>query len=152
MSEALEIGKSIAKPFEGLQFKPYLCSAGVPTIGYGTTRYPDGRKVKMTDPPITIERAEELLEWEMGKSVSAALRHCPVLLLEDAAKWGAIADFVYNLGAGRLQNSTLRRRINQRNWLESVRELQKWVYGGGRKLRGLVLRREAEAMLMNLGG
>jgi len=146
-NEALEIAKSIAKPFEGLWLNPYLCPAGIPTIGYGSTAYPDGRKVKMADPPITLERAEELLEWEMGKSVSAALRHCPVLLLEDG-KWGAIADFVYNLGAGRLQTSTLRRRINQGDWTEAVRELRKWVRGGGRVLPGLVLRREAEARLL----
>jgi len=148
MMGALETAKTIAKPFEGLRLKPYLCPAGVPTIGFGSTSYPDGRRVTLADPPITLERAEELLEWEMRKSVSAALRHCPVLLLEDG-KWGAIADFVYNLGAGRLQASTLRRRINQRDWPEAVRELKKWIYGGGRKLPGLVLRREAEAVYIS---
>jgi lysozyme len=63
----------------------------------------------------------------------------------DAGKLGAIADFCFNLGIGRLQTSTLRRRINQQDWPAAASELQRWVYAGGRKLRGLVLRREAEA-------
>lgn len=144
---ALEIAREIAKLFEGLRLRPYLCPAGVPTIGYGSTMYPDGKKVTMKDPPVIQEYAEDLLECEMKKCLSAAIRHCPVLLASDE-KWGAIADFVYNLGAGRLQASTLRRRINQRDWPEARRELKRWVRGGGRILPGLVLRREAEAKLI----
>jgi len=58
---------------------------------------------------------------------------------------GAICDFVFNLGAGRLQSSTLRRKINTEEWDDVPYELSRWVYGGGKKLRGLVLRREAES-------
>jgi lysozyme len=61
-------------------------------------------------------------------------------------KRGAIMDFVYNLGVGRLQASTLRRKINVQDWRGAAKELRKWVYGGGRKLPGLVLRREAESI------
>jgi lysozyme len=57
----------------------------------------------------------------------------------------AIVDFTFNLGAGRLQTSTLRRRINQRDWLAAGTELRRWVFGGGKVLPGLVARREAEA-------
>lgn len=56
----------------------------------------------------------------------------------------AIVDF-FNLGAGRLQTSTLRRRINQRDWTGAAAELRRWVYGGGKVLPGLVARRAAEA-------
>lgn len=144
---ALEIAREIAKRFEGLRLRPYRCPAGVPTIGYGSTMYPDGKKVTLKDPPVSREYAGELLEYEMKKCLSAAIRLCPVLLASDE-KWGAIADFVYNLGAGRLQTSTLRRRINQRDWPEARRELRRWVRGGGRILPGLALRREAEARLI----
>jgi len=58
-------------------------------------------------------------------------------------------DFTFNLGAGRLQTSTLRRRINQRNWAAAAKELHRWVYGGGKVLPGLVTRREAEAGLLS---
>jgi len=80
----------------------------------------------------------------MSRCVNAAVRYCPVLLTKDE-KLGAIADFCYNLGSGRLKTSTLRRRINQRDWHEVVYELKRWVRGGGRVLPGLVRRRNMEA-------
>jgi len=57
-------------------------------------------------------------------------------------------DFTFNLGAGRLQTSTLRRRINHRDWLSASKELRRWVYGGGKVLPGLCLRRDMEARMM----
>ena len=59
-----------------------------------------------------------------------------------------MVDFTFNLGAGRLQTSTLRRRINQMDWAGAALELRKWVHGGGRVLPGLVARRQAEIALM----
>jgi len=73
------------------------------------------------------------------------LRYCPVLATESEGRLAAIVDFTFNLGAGRLQTSTLRRRINQRDWASAAQELRRWVYGGGKVLPGLVTRREAEA-------
>ena len=52
---------NIIKKCEGLELKPYLCPAGVPTIGYGSTRYENGERIKLTDAPITEERANALL-------------------------------------------------------------------------------------------
>jgi lysozyme len=141
---AIAIAKTIAKPFEGLRLKPYLCPAGVPTIGYGSTTYPDGRKVKLTDPPITVEYAEIMLDYGMDTAAKAVSRYCPALA-SDPRKLGAITDFVFNLGAGRLQYSTLRRRTNQRDWPEVRYELSRWVRGGGKILPGLVARRAVEA-------
>ena len=69
----------------------------------------------------------------------------------DPEKAAAIIDFVYNLGAGQLKGSNLRRRVNAQDWEEVPFELRKWVRGGGRVLRGLVLRREAEAGLVEQG-
>jgi lysozyme len=78
-------------------------------------------------------------------ALNATLRYCPVLATEPEGRLAAIVDFTFNLGAGRLQTSTLRRRINQRNWEDAATEVRRWIYGGGRVLPGLVTRREAEA-------
>lgn len=64
----------------------------------------------------------------------------------------AIVDFTFNLGAGRLQTSTLRRRVNQRDWASAAQELRRWVYGGGVVLPGLVIRREAQVVLLSGSG
>ena len=83
--------------------------------------------------------------------MSTTLRYCPVLATEPEGRLATIVDFTFNLGAGRLQTSTLRRRINQRDWVAAGQELRRWVYGGGKVLPGLVTRREAEASLMLRG-
>lgn len=128
----------LAKTFEGYSTKPYLCPAGHWTIGYGHLCDKDHL-------PISMDQGEAYLRDDMRKALAGTIRHCPGLLLEKEETLGAMVDFVFNLGSGRLKASTLRRKINQRNWNEAAKELRKWVYGGGIKLRGLVLRREAEA-------
>ena len=78
----------------------------------------------------------------------ATLWYCPVLVAEPEGRLAAIVDFTFNLRAGRQQTSTLRRRINQRDWIASFTDVQRWVYGGAKKLPGLVTRREAEVSLL----
>jgi Phage lysozyme len=68
----------------------------------------------------------------------------PLVATAPEHRLAAIVDFTFNLGAGRLQTSTLRRRINQRDWHNAAQELRRWVYGGGKVLPGLVARRQAE--------
>jgi lysozyme len=71
------------------------------------------------------------------------------ILFHDLGEMLAFAvDFTFNLGAGQLRTSTLRKRVNQRDWRKVAKELRRWVYGGGRVLPGLVTRREAEAELV----
>lgn len=147
MDSALALAASLARRFEGLRLRPYLCPAGVPTIGYGATRYEDGSRVTLADPPITRERSEQLLAWELRTvCLPAVLRLCPEADTEE--RLAALMDFTFNLGAGRLRSSTLRRRVNDCNWEAVPVELRKWVRGGGRVLPGLVLRREAESALV----
>lgn len=150
----LEIAISLCKHFEGLYLRPYLCPAGVATIGYGATRYEDGRLVTLQDPPITLERAEELLLWELRRVCApAVMRLCPELFAWSVAngQWRAfcaIADFTFNLGSGRLQTSTLRRKLRVLDWAGAKEQLVLWVRGGGRVLPGLVRRRQAEVALL----
>ena len=72
-----------------------------------------------------------------------------MLATEPEARLAAIVDFTSNLGAGRLQTSTLRRRINQRDWPTPARALSRWIYGGGKVLPGLGVRRKVVAALMS---
>ena len=143
---AVELAAGLCRRFEGFFPRPYLCPAGVPTIGFGTTRYEDGSRVTLKDPAIDRARAEELLKWEITRvCVPALMKFCPSVDTPERA--GALLDFVYNLGSGSLKASTLRRRVNEGDWASVPAELAKWVYGGGRKLKGLVIRRGAEAAL-----
>ena len=137
----------LAKRFEGFERQvkrgieiaaiPYVCPAGFWTIGYGHLCAQD-------HPPITQDEAEAYLAQDLVKALNATLRYCPVLATEPEHRLAAIVDFTFNLGAGRLQTSTLRRRINQQDWASAEQELRRWVYGGGRVLPGLVARRQAE--------
>ena len=136
----------LAKRFEGFhrvpradpgRAHPYVCPAGYWTIGYGHLCDPK-------HPPITETEAEVYLALDLQTALAATLRYCPVLATESESRLAAIVDFTFNLGAGRLQTSTLRRRINQQDWSAAALELRRWVYGGGKVLPGLVARREAE--------
>lgn len=150
----LELAEALCKRFEGFRLCPYLCPAGVPTIGYGSTYYADGRKVTLQDPPISEPDARALLLEELLHNYApGVLRQCPVLLTlaMNANDWGklnAIVDFAYNLGVGRLQTSTLKRKINAQDWEGAKEQLMLWVRGGGRVLPGLVARRKAETLLI----
>jgi lysozyme len=97
---------------------------------------------------VTEAEAEDYLARDLMTALRATLRYCPVLATAPEGRLAAIVDFTFNLGAGRLQTSTLRRRVNQRDWPSAGQELRKWVHGGGRVLPGLVTRREAEAALL----
>lgn len=131
----------LAKHFEGFYAKPYICPAGFWTVGYGHLCKPD-------HPAITKEQAEAYLAADMQSALKATLRLCPGLATGPTGRLAAIVDFTFNLGAGRLQTSTLRRCINAGDWGRVPGELMKWVHGGGRVLPGLVARRKAEVSLL----
>jgi len=144
----LQIAAELCKQFEGFRAKPYLCPAGIPTIGYGSTYYADGRKVTLQDAPIDEAEAEKLLMHELETTyLPGVLRNCPGLAA-DERKLNAIVDFAYNLGVGRLQTSTLKRKINAQDWEGAQEQLMLWVRGGGKVLPGLVRRRTAESALL----
>jgi len=144
---AMPVALALMRRFEGFFSKPYLCPAGVPTIGYGNTYYENGTRVTLTDPAITRERAEALLLWVVAHVyLPQVIRLCPGLDHPD--RLAALIDFTYNLGGNALKGSTLRKRINAGDWGAVPGELRKWNKAGGRVLRGLTLRREAEAQLI----
>jgi lysozyme len=142
-----QTGIDLIKSFEGLKLNAYKCSAGVATIGFGSTFYPDFKPVKMGDKLKNIQEAEELLKLtliEFEKNVSALFYN--VILKQN--QFDALVSFAFNLGTGALAGSTLFRKIKiNANDQTIALEFAKWVNAGGKKLPGLIRRRKAESDL-----
>jgi len=149
IKEVIALAEPLIKRFEGWRSKPYLCSANVPTIGWGSTMYENGDRVTLDDPEISKERGQELFELDAERFLLQVYKACPVLT-KHHNKAAAILSWTYNLGPARLRSSTMRTRINQEQWEEAVQELKRWNLAAGKVTKGLVLRREAEATLFLL--
>ena len=135
-------GISLIKQFEGLKLNAYLCSANVPTIGYGNTYYLNGTKVKLGD-KISQEQAEELLKDILKKFEAIVNRKLTVKVSQN--QFDALVSHTYNTGG----SDTLFRLINNgandtdvRTWIES-----RYITANGVKLKGLIRRRKAESEL-----
>ena len=126
---------------DGLVY-PYVCPAGYWTQGYGLL-------CKKNDPPITKEEARARLLARIPYYAGKAFELSPVLIWAPAQLVAAITDFVFNLGEGAYASSTLRRKVNSLDYEAIKRELRRWVNGGGKRLPGLVIRREAECSLID---
>ena len=138
---------ALIKSFEGFCGKPYICPAGVPTIGYGSTRYEDDTPVKLTDPTIDEHKAMVIMYATLRQYEDAVHRYVQIELNQD--QFDALVDFAYNCGAQNLRTSTMLKYINAGDFKKAQAEFSKWVNGGGKKLPGLVRRREAERILFN---
>ena len=146
--QAIDIATELCKEFEGFSSKPYICPAGYPTIGYGTVYKPDGNKVTMRDATISREVALGWLISELESNYMAGVLKASPSLIKEPVALGVMTDFAYNLGVGRYRASILRKRVDVQDWNGAATELKKWVYGGGKKLPGLVRRRQAEVDLL----
>lgn len=136
---------SIIKEFEGLYLKAYLDPVKIPTIGYGTIKYPDGRRVKMGD-VITKESAVYCLFVEVDEKAEGVKSLVKVKISNNA--FCALVSFAYNVGVGALKKSTLLRKLNAgENMTNVANQFDRWVNAGGRPLKGLVRRRKAEKAL-----
>lgn len=127
----------LIKCFEGLSLKPYKCPAGVWTIGYGHV-IPSGDIA-----PITEEEADILLEADIQKTELQIIQRTKVIL--QPHHLAALTSFVFNVGIAAYTRSTLRQKLNIGHFGLVPQEFNKWVYGGGRKLPGLIMRRQLEA-------
>lgn len=139
-------GIDLIKSFEGFSAKPYLCPAKIPTIGYGATFYPDGKKVTMKDAPITEAKAVDLLKNMLIKFEQYVDSYCVDTVNQN--QFDALVSFCYNLGPSNLKSSTLLKKVNTNPNDPTIEaEFMKWTKAGGKTLKGLVRRREAEAKL-----
>ena len=122
---------------EGLSLEAYEDCAGVPTIGYGHTK-----NVKMGD-RISKYWAKELLKDDVREVEQQVL---DLNVAQTQGQFDALVSFTFNLGIGRLKSSTLLKVIREGGSKNAIKkEFKRWVYAGGKKLRGLELRREWEA-------
>ena len=122
---------------EGLSLEAYEDCAGVPTIGYGHTK-----NVQMGD-RISKYWAKELLKDDVREVEQQVL---DLNVAQTQGQFDALVSFTFNLGIGRLKSSTLLKVIREGGSKSAIKkEFKRWVYAGGKKLRGLELRREWEA-------
>jgi lysozyme len=138
-------GTPIIRKFEGLKLTAYLCPANVWTIGYGSTFFENGSKVQQGD-KITLDRADKLL-LEMVKRFEISVKGLVKSSINDN-QLGALTSFAFNVGVGAFSKSTLLRKVNANPNDTTIRnEFMRWTKAGGKVLKGLVTRREAEANL-----
>lgn len=141
MRHVTEQGLQLIRRFEGFSAVPYLCPAGYLTVGYGhVVQNPEAFRQ-----PITEDEATEILALDVETAERAVLRLISVPLTD--GQFDALVSFTFNLGSGTLQRSTLRRKVNREEHEDVPAEFVKWVWAGGKKLKGLIRRREAEATL-----
>jgi lysozyme len=139
-------GIEMIKSFEGFRSAPYKCPAGIPTIGYGATFYPDGKKVTMADKAITEQEGTALLQNMLVSFEKYVDSYCVDTITQN--QFDALVSFAYNLGPTNLKSSTLLKKVNANPEDETIHlEFMKWVKAGGKTLKGLVRRREAESQL-----
>lgn len=142
-------GITLIKESESFRARPYLCPAGIPTIGYGCTYYPSGKKVTLADKPITEHEACVVLENVLATFEKAVERLVKVALSQ--GEFDALVSFAYNVGVGNFEKSTLLRKLNAGDRKGAAEQFGKWVNSNGKVLPGLVTRRAKEKALF-LGG
>lgn len=140
-------GLALIMEFESLRLKPYLCSAKVATIGYGTTIYPTGAKVALTDGAITKEMAMDYLANDVKKFEYGVTKLVGKTLLNQN-QFDALVCFAYNVGLGGLEKSTLLKLVKALPHSEAIyTQFLRWNKAGGQVINGLTRRRKAEADL-----
>jgi lysozyme len=145
MRQITSVGLNLIKQFEGFEGEVYLDAVGLPTIGYGHLLTKQELADGTFENGISRLEAEHLLRKDVRFAERAVLRLIRVPLLD--GQFDALVSFTFNLGSGSLQRSTLRRKLNRYEYDAIPNELMRWVNAGGRKLKGLVRRRRAEAIL-----
>ena len=138
-----ERGLVLIRRHEGLSLQPYRCPAGVWTIGYGHAMHP--QEVAKHKNGISEAEAEALLLMDVALAEAALRRLVMVPLAQGQVD--ALVSFIFNLGAGRFQASTLRMKLNRKEFESAACEFPKWVWAAGRKLPGLIRRRHEEMLL-----
>ena len=132
--------------WEGFRPEPYLCAAQVPTIGYGTTVYPDGSKVSMQDPEITEAQAKQFLKAHIAKNIEPTLTR-EVGDIVNQNQYDALVSFIYNVGMANFRKSTLLTHLKARDFRRAAEEFPRWTKAGGKVLAGLIARRKDEREL-----
>lgn len=139
-------GYLIICEFEGFSAKPYLCSAKIPTIGYGNTYYTDGKRVTLLDKEITKVQAFEMFKTIADKFASKVSQLVTSPLNQN--QFNALVSLAYNIGTGNFASSTLLKKVNK-NHNDSTIELEfkKWNKVNKKEVAGLTKRRLYESQV-----
>ena len=114
---------------EGFSSPPYIPTKGdVPTIGHGSTQYEDGRKVKLTDPPITRKRAEELALHELDKTYGRCVKKRLGDALVSDTEWRLAVDFAGNYGCYRYEQSSIATETVNGNYEKACRSYRLYKF------------------------
>lgn len=140
MTDTLDQLVELVKRFEGCRLKAYQDIVGIWTIGYGETL---GVKPGMV---WTQEQADRRLRERVGQFMLATMKRCPVLFLEPPSRTIACTSLAYNIGVGAFGASSVCRRTIDQRWLDAANAFLMWNKAGGRVIRGLTLRRQAERL------
>lgn len=127
--------------FEGFSSVVYICSGGYKTLGIGHLVRSD----EVFPEEITMELAEELLRKDLLVAGAAIMRLVTVPITDN--QYSALLSFCFNIGAGALQASTLRSMLNRGEYVDAADQFPRWCFAGGRKIKGLYLRRLREREL-----
>lgn len=127
------------KRFEGFRPTPYFCDGGRMTIGYGTTGI-EARRVRITE-----AEADRMLRADVNDIEGELLKLISAPVTQD--QFDALVSLTYNIGIGAIAKSTLLEKLNAGKYEEAAAEFLRWTLAGGRRLRGLVKRRQEEAAL-----
>ncbi len=137
----------LVEPFEGFSAEPYRDPGGVWSIGYGSTIDAWGNPVTADTPPVTQDQALALVERDLTSALDEV--NAEVIVPLNVNQQAALADFVYNVGAGNFERSTLLALLNQGDYTGAADQFVRWDYADGVILPGLLRRREAEAALFS---
>ena len=140
-------GISLIKRYEGYKTTPYRCPAGLYTVGYG---HVIGNGLQLSDEwnrTFSLGEIDELLRTDLARFERGVLRYCTVYFTQ--SQFDATVSFSFNLGLGVLQRSTLRQKLNRGDYDGASKEFLKYTRAGGKVLKGLVRRRQAEYNLFN---
>lgn len=138
-------GLDLIRAFEGFRADPYLDAVGVPTIGYGSTYYPDGQRVRLTDPPISEPEARRLMQATLAEFEDGIADALQVEVTQ--SQFDALVCWAFNIGVSAAQNSTLMKKLNSGDYFGAADQFLRWNKAGGVVLRGLSRRRAAERAL-----
>ncbi|WP_336143358.1 lysozyme [Acinetobacter sp. 102] len=141
---ASQVGINVITSFEDLVLTAYDDGVGVWTIGIGTTVYPNGVKVKKGD-SCTLDQAKTYFAHDLKRFEASVNNLVKVPLSQN--QFDALVSLTYNIGSTAFKNSTLLKKLNAKDYAGAADQFLRWNKGGGKVLKGLVRRREAERAL-----
>ncbi|ENW97322.1 lysozyme [Acinetobacter dispersus] len=139
-----QVGINLIVSFEDLKLDAYDDGVGVWTIGYGTTVYPNGVKVKQGD-TCTLGQAKEYFAHDLNRFEKAVNQSVKVSINQN--QFDALVSLTYNIGEQAFKDSTLLAKLNKGDYIGAAEQFPRWNKGGGKVLKGLVRRRAVEREL-----